>query len=302
MPSTKKTRLPRVRDVARETNQIQKSLKFEDEKVTDTLVINTTLEALLRHLETDPMLALERCKVGYTQSTKSHNERLYDFIAFLCAYVEKIRNNDKEREKLWSSDLWTKPLREPTEGNVPRAAARFMLEAGEARGSRYEQARTYGRIVQYFCSSGVAPLEVPAKLKRLGIYKVIDDIDVADDALENMSPTDKTQAEKETTKPAKTKTARSDDFKSGSRETTPPAVDGDDNDNDNDNDEHLNPDVKPTRTRSVRLFDPAKDIAIDAGEFFDTILTLEQGDRCLLQILCTDIDPPRFIVDDCSMT
>ncbi|RYF13686.1 MAG: hypothetical protein EOO77_15150 [Oxalobacteraceae bacterium] len=143
----------------------------------DDFAPNYSLATLLKRLEHGAMRALRWCRNGFQASAASHNETLYDTIAFIVAFVLHLQTNEQDRRAFLNDEHWSEKPHTTNEKNLSRLAAMYILGAKKCRGALYNQALTYTKVADWFLEIDIEPSDIPAELKRKPIYKLLDEID-----------------------------------------------------------------------------------------------------------------------------
>ena len=141
-----------------------------------SLIQNNSLDNLLRILTNEPMAALCRCRDRVQDSEKSHNETLYESVAFTVGFVVHLKGDKGARDAFLTHDHWEGKPHAPDEGNLTRLATMFIAGATKSRGALYNRALEHTKIVDYFLEIDIEPSDIPAALKKKPIYKLLDEI------------------------------------------------------------------------------------------------------------------------------
>ena len=135
-----------------------------------------SLSTLLQVLRESPSVAIRRCQEGFQQSELAQNTALYVFLAFLVEYVRKLKLEPRDlREFMEELRRQGGPTNGLKEDRLPILAVKMMMRVWSTDGSRYEQVRTYGKIVQYFVPMDIVADDIPQTIEDAGgIYKLLD--------------------------------------------------------------------------------------------------------------------------------
>lgn len=151
--------------------------------------LNNRLPDLLSVLDENPLNALHRCRRNFQASDRSHNEILYELIAFVVAFGLRLRQSPAECARFLNEEMWADTPQKPKEKNLPRLATRAALGALQSSGARYQQALEYTKVVEHFLEQGIEPETIPHRLRRKPIYKILEELkppqtedNLADDA------------------------------------------------------------------------------------------------------------------------
>ncbi len=137
------------------------------------------LRDLIRLMQRAALKALDACRSQFRLSEKSHNETLYDTIAFIVALVRHLRGSKEECEAFIADPHWADKPHRPKEKNLPRLVAMYVLGAKKSEGGLYQQALTYTKVIEYYLKKEVPVEDIPADLQREKLYGLLARIDQA---------------------------------------------------------------------------------------------------------------------------
>jgi len=139
----------------------------------DRTKIRRDLQSLLTLMVRDAMQALEECQSEFQTSEKSHNEVLYDTIAFIVAFVLHLRRSVSDRQNLLTAPHWENKPHPVKEENLTRLTTMLVVGAKESKGNLYQQALDYTKVVEYYLDSEFDIEEIPGDLKQETISGVL---------------------------------------------------------------------------------------------------------------------------------
>lgn len=137
------------------------------------------LVKLLQLLKEFPMYALRSCRDAFQTSAKTHNETVYETIAFIVAFYLELYDSPEKRNEFLADKYWEDKPQPPKEKNLVRLTAMYMVGATQSKGALYVQALEYTKVAKYFIALGVEPEAIPEELKRKPIYRIIDELEAS---------------------------------------------------------------------------------------------------------------------------
>lgn len=121
----------------------------------------------LELLQVDPMSALEQVREAVLEAEFINDDTKQEAVGFIVECIRKARINTRYFAALQRSTVFSDDELGPRKLSV--LVARFILDVKDATGPRYEKARSYGQLADYFAETDYDAQDVANYLRRNGI-------------------------------------------------------------------------------------------------------------------------------------
>ena len=137
--------------------------------------LDSGLPDWLKLLETDPMSALVDVREAVLEAEFINDDTKQNAIGFMVECNRKARNNPRYFASLQDAATFSDDELGPRK--ISTLVGRFILDVKDATGSpRYEKARSYGQLADYFADTDYSAEKVANYLRRNGIRNSLEHI------------------------------------------------------------------------------------------------------------------------------
>ena len=119
-----------------------------------------------------PLDELETCRTEFTNAEEGHQMSLQKIIGHAAHIAHALERDDKQWREFVKDPFWQetkkryRPKRHETKRSFASFVIRYVLHAHN--GALGRRAWKYGHVLDYLKAKGVSPIDVPAKLAKLG--------------------------------------------------------------------------------------------------------------------------------------
>ena len=120
----------------------------------------------------NPMDALDEVRDAILQATAQNDETRFQSIGFIAECLRKSDDDAEYLRSLKSSSVFLDDNSGPRKLSV--LIARHILDVKETSGARYEKARSYGQVADYFAETRRSAFQIAEYLGRNGIRNTLE--------------------------------------------------------------------------------------------------------------------------------
>jgi hypothetical protein len=126
----------------------------------------------LELLDSDPMSALEQVRDAVLEAESINDDTRQEAIGFIVECIRKAAEDTRYFATLHRSSVFSGDDLGPRK--LPVLVARFILDVRETTGRRYEKARSYGQLAEYFAETDFDAQRVASYLRQNGIRRSLE--------------------------------------------------------------------------------------------------------------------------------